>query len=872
MTVPDVESSAPVVRPGLTVAEAEARLRAHGPNRLPPPRRRSPLRHLAAQMSHFFALMLWVAAGLALIAGMPQLAVAIVTVVVINGVFAFLQEHRAEHAAERLRDLVPRRATVRRDGHRVELDAVDLVPGDMLLLAAGDRISADALLLEARAFAVDVSLLTGEAVPVWPEAGATVHGGTFVVEGEAEAEVVATGGHTRLATIAALTEHVQRPVSPLTRELHRVVRTVAVVAVSAGVLFFAVASWLGFSPRNGFLFAVGVTVALVPEGLLPTVTLSLARGAQRMAGRQALVRRMESVETLGSTTFVCTDKTGTLTCNQMSVVTAWTPAGTASISGSGYAPDATVEAAPAVRAALDQLALAGLRCSDGRVVEREGGWAAVGDPMEAAIHCLALRLGIDGSDEERRHPVRSRVPFDPRRKRMSVVAGDRIVVKGAPDAVLALCVDGAGAHSAVDAMTASGLRVLAVAERPAPIAEPHTSASEVHLSLVGLLGFEDPPRPHAAAAIAACRDAGIAIAMVTGDHPATALAIAREVGLLAPDELVVEGRDLPADDDALAALVDHDGIVISRVEPEDKLRIARALQTRGHVVAMTGDGVNDGPALREADIGIAMGQSGTDVAREAADLVLLNDDFATIVAAVVEGRATFANIRRFLTYHLTDNVAELTPFVVWALSGGSVPLALGVLQILALDIGTDLLPALALGAEPAAADVLRRPPEGRHLIDRALLVRVFGVLGPAEAVAEMVAFLVVLLAGGWALGATPTDALLLAASGTAFTAVVIGQMANAFACRSARWGPLRLGWRSNRLLLGAVMSELVLLVGFLAVPALARALEHRWPTALGLGLALFAAPGVLGADAVHKRWRGRRRRSRSSSPPNRTGR
>jgi magnesium-transporting ATPase (P-type) len=354
--------------------------------------------------------------------------------------------------------------------------------------------------------------------------------------------------------------------------------------------------------------------------------------------------------------------------------------------------------------------------------------------------------------------------------------------------------------------------------------------------------------------------------MVTGDHPATARAVALEVGLADPDGLVIEGRDLPGDDAALGDLVDQDGIVIARVDPEDKLRIARALQARGHVVAMTGDGVNDGPALQEADIGIAMGRSGTDVAREAADLVLLDDDFATIVAAIAEGRATFANIRRFLTYHLTDNVAELTPFVVWALSGGSVPLALGVLQILALDIGTDLLPALALGGERASPDVLDRPPEGRHLIDRALLTRVFGVLGPTEAVMEMAAFVTVLLSAGWALGATVRESDLWAASGAAFTAVVVGQMANAFACRSARWGPLRLGWRSNPLLLGAVLTELVLLLAFLFAGPVARALEHRPPTAAGLAVALLTAPFVLGVDGLHKHLRRRRRDAGVSRP------
>jgi magnesium-transporting ATPase (P-type) len=347
--------------------------------------------------------------------------------------------------------------------------------------------------------------------------------------------------------------------------------------------------------------------------------------------------------------------------------------------------------------------------------------------------------------------------------------------------------------------------------------------------------------------------------MVTGDHPATAAAIATQVGLRDEHGLVLEGRDLPDDDQVLAALVDRDGIVLARVDPETKLRIARALRRRGHVVAMTGDGVNDGPALQEADIGIAMGDGGTDVAREAADLVLLDDDFATIVAAVEHGRATFANVRRFLTYHLTDNVAELTPFVIWALSGGRFPLALGVLQILCLDIGTDLLPALALGAEDPSPDVLRRPPWRRHLLDRGLVRRVFGVLGPAEAAVEMLAFVVAFAVAGWRPGQSfPEGHVLLAASGAAFAAVVLGQMANAFACRSST-RPASVGWRSNRLLLGAVGVELVLLGGFLYLPPVAELLDHAGPP-LAAGLVAVAAfPTVVLVDALHKRHRRRRR-------------
>jgi magnesium-transporting ATPase (P-type) len=840
---------------GLTSDEARQRLGRDGPNVLPATRRDHPWRDLISQMTHFFALLLWAAAGLATVARMPQLGVAIVVVILVNGIFAFVQERRAGQAAARLRSLLPRRVHVIRDGSRQEVDAADLVVGDVVALEAGDRIPADLSVLRAVGFAVDSSMLTGESVPVWPAVGDELTGGTFAVEGEADAVVTATGGRTRLAAIVRLTQEATRPASPLTTELNRVVRVVAVVAVAVGVGFFAVSAVVGMSARDGFLFAVGVTVALVPEGLLPTVTLSLARGAQRMADRHALVRHLEAVETLGSTTFICTDKTGTLTRNEMTVRQAWTPVGAAAVDGSGYGPDAAVttptEAGP--RAAIDRLALAAARCSTGGVRQTDDGWVAAGDPMEAALIAFASRLGLDVADDVRRRPERQRLPFDPRRKRMAVVVDRELVVKGAPESVLAACTDRRDADAAVDRLAAEGLRVLAVARRAWVGDGAVTADAEAGLELLGLIGLEDPPRPAAAAAVAACRQAGMKLAMVTGDHPATAMAIAREVGLAVDGALAVQAPDLPADEGELGALLDHDGIVVSRVDPADKLRIAHALQRRGHVVAMTGDGVNDGPALQEADIGIAMGRSGTDVAREAADLVLLDDDFATIVAAVAEGRATFTNIRRFLTYHLTDNVAELAPFVVWALSRGRFPLAIDVLQVLCLDIGTDLLPALALGAEPPASDVLQRAPVRGHLVDRALLWRAFGVLGPTEAVLEMAAFTAALMTAGWRpFGHDPTDAVLAAASGAAFSAVVFGQMANAFACRSSRRPVWNLGRSRNPLVPRAVLTEVVALAMFLFIPPVAATLGQAPPPLVGGLMAVLAVPAVLAVDGLQK--------------------
>lgn len=579
-----------------------------------------------------------------------------------------------------------------------------------------------------------------------------------------------------------------------------------------------------------------------------------------MAGRHALVRRLESVETLGSTTFICTDKTGTLTLNKMSVIEAWTPVGCARIEGVGYEPTGTLQTDASAVPALRELALAAVRCSNGHATLHQDRWIAQGNPLEAAIDVFARRVNIDLTAEEQANPIAARFPFDLRRRRMSVIAGARLIVKGAPESVLPRCRVLGDAEDAVRRMADRGLRVLAVATRPANCISGSEAADEVErdLQLLGVLGIEDPPRPEAAQAIDACRRAKIRVAMVTGDHPGTARAIANEVGLSREGVPILEGGNLPQDEEILGALVDRDGIVISRVGPEDKLRIARALRKRGHVVAMTGDGVNDAPALQEADIGIAMGLGGTDVAREASDLVLLDDNFATIVAAVEQGRTTFANARRFLTYHLTANLAELTPFVLWALSGGRFPLALGVLQILSFDVGSDVLPALAIGTERPSKRVLAQPPQGRHLLDRAVLFRAFAVLGPMESILEIAAFLAVFVAVGWRPGSSfPTGPALLAASGAAFLTLGVGQMANAFACRSTSLTPGALGWRTNRFLLVAVSIELLMLLGFIYISPVASLLGHAPPSRVGLGVAVLAFPAVLLADAVHKRWKAR---------------
>lgn len=855
---PDVPSRMPTANSGLTPAAAAAILARDGPNTLPEPARTPVLWRIAHQLFHFFALMLWVAAGLAVFAGIPQLSVAIVAVILLNATFAFVQEHRADRAAERLGALMPAEVTVRRGGRRLVIDAAQVVRGDLLALQPGDRIPADAVAQAPTRLRVDTSLLTGESDPATVEADDPLYAGTFVVEGEGDARVVATGASTRLAGIARLTGAAHQQAGPLTRELRRVVRTISMVAVGVGVGFYLVATILGIPATDRLIFGIGVTVALVPEALLPTVTLALAWGAEQMAHRQALVRHLEAVETLGSTTFICTDKTGTLTLNQMTVVEAWTPSGQANTAEPGYVPTARISySGPGAREAVGRLASAGAACGTGYADRSGGEWRAHGDPMEAALDVFARR--VDGGTPRDRADPAAHFPFDPRRRRMSVVVDGEVLVKGAPDAVLPLCAGVEGANEAMADLAGRGLRVLAVAGRPAGSRQPASAPeAETGLELYGLLGLEDPPRQDVREAIGTCRAAGIKVAMITGDHPTTAATIADQVGLRGPADPVLTGAELPARDDELGAIVDRDGIVLARVAPEDKLRIARALRARGHVVAMTGDGVNDGPALREADIGIAMGRSGTDVAREASDLVLLDDHFATIVSGVEQGRATFLNIRRFLTYHLTDNVAELTPFVVWALSAGQFPLALGVLQILALDIATDTLSAVALGAEPPGRHNLERPPVRGRLLNRTVARRAFGVLGPTVAAFTMAAFLASFAVAGWRPGDPfPGGDAALAASGAAFMAVVIAQTANAFACRSSTVTPGVLGWTSNRLLLWAVSIELAIAVALIFYAPVARTLDQANPPLAGWAVASAGAVAVLLVDRLDKRRRQR---------------
>ena len=847
---------------GLSPSDVEHSRREHGANEIPGPRRPSRLWLLLRQFTHFFAVLLWVSAALAFLARLPELAIAIVAVIVFNGVFAFIQEERSNHATARLTALLPRRITVKREGRLQSISTAEVVVGDVVVLEAGDAVPADCRVIEATLLSLDTSMLTGETTPVNATEGDEVFAGCFATQGHAIVTAVSIGSQTRLAQIQRLSSSGPRPRSPLTRELTTTVRVIAMIAIGTGLTFLLVNFMLGRPIQDGIIFAIGVTVALVPEALLPTVTLTLAWSAERMAGKQALVRTLDAVETLGATTFICTDKTGTLTMNKMTVVEAWTAGAQAHCEVPGYEPTAEVTVA-GDGASMESLALAARVCSDGYVFEEHGAWIAHGDPMEAALDAFARRLKAPDT-RERFGAVVHRYPFDPLRRRMSVMTHAGLIVKGAPDSVLELCGDIGDAAQVLDRLTAEGLRVIAVAHRAdiradGPPGDPINL--ERHLTLLGLIGLEDPPRSDVRDVLESCRAAGIAVAMITGDHPATATAIANHVGLRAAGDPVVLGDDLPKDDRELGELVDHPGIVLARVTPEDKLRIARALRQRGHVVAMTGDGVNDVPALHEANIGIAMGLSGSDITREVADLILLDDHFGSIVTGIEQGRATYVNIRRFLTYHLTDNVAELTPFLVWAVSGGAFPLALGIMQILALDIATDTFSAVALGAEPPSRRLRDTKPATGRLVSRTVIARAFVIMGPTIAALTMIAFVASYAAAGWRWGAAfPTGQVALAASGAAFMTVVLAQTANAFACRSTTRWPGALGWFTNPMLVIAVLVELVLALLLVFVPILASALGQAPPPPLGWMIAFASMAIVLAVDATYKALRGRHHR------------
>jgi magnesium-transporting ATPase (P-type) len=852
---------------GLSREEAKKRLQQYGPNEVKEVRGTPLILKFLSNFYHFFALLLWAAAILAFIGGLPELGYAIILVIIVNGVFSFYQEYKAEKATEALKRLLPAMQTVVRDGEDQRVIASELVPGDVILLAEGDAISADARLVESFELRTNNSTLTGEALPVPKtsdpiveenvttiEVPNYVFASTSVSTGTGRAVIIATGAKTEFGKIANLTQTVKAAPSPLEVELNRVVRIVAILAVSLGVIFFGLGVLVGLPPVEGFLFAVGIIVANVPEGLLPTVTLALAVGVQRMARRQALVKKLSSVETLGSTNVIVTDKTGTLTANEMTVRKIATSNEEYNVTGVGYEPKGNVvdgnrEVNLREQPALFDTIRAASAANNARVLapaEDRPGWSVVGDPTEAALLVAASKAGFDYYEDLIDRPRIFELPFDSVRKRMSSINredGHSVAyVKGAPNEILAASTKvetSTGVQNLTpdlrqkltaenDQLAREGLRVLAMARRELPEESRDGGYSvdkvEHDLTFLGLMAMQDPPRPEVAEAVRTANDAGIRVVMVTGDYGLTAESIARKIGIVTtPEARIITGADLDKmTEKDLQKVINSGEVIFARVKPEDKMLIVSAFKDQGAVVAVTGDGVNDAPALKRADIGVAMGIAGTDVAKEASSMVLTNDNFASIVAAVEEGRAVYDNIKKFITYIFASNIPELLPFLAFVLLG--IPLALNVLQILAIDLGTDLLPALALGTEKPEPGVMQRKPRSlkKPLLSLPVLLRAYGFLGVIEAIAAFTSFFWVYYTFGW----RPGDALessgpvYTLASSMAFAAVVFSQIGNGFATRTERASVISIGLFSNRLLLYGIALELVLLYLLTTIPFL----------------------------------------------------
>lgn len=814
---------------GLSAREAARRLAVYGPNEVRRRARTSLGRELVRQLVHPLALLLWAAAALAFVAGIPVLGWAIVAVVLLNAGFALLQERQAEQAVETLAKYLPQQALVIRDGRPSPVEARELVPGDLVVLEEGARVPADARLADG-GIEVDLSMLTGESTPAERLAGPGLAGapllqepnlvfsGTTCTEGQARAIVFATGDHTELGRIAALSQRTRREPSPLEKQVKKVAWLIAAVAVAMGVVFLMAGVAVGLPLTDSLMFAIGLLVANVPEGLLPTITLALAVGVRVLARQGAVIKRLSAVETLGSTNVICTDKTGTLTRNRMRLQAVWTPE-----HGTDEGPWA------------GELVRTSALCT---TVTRDAEGETHGDPTEIALvegaAAHAAPVDLDRRDTQRRALFR----FDPRLRLMSVVQDDeaqglRVIVKGAPESVSRSLSDGSAAavSAAADALAHDGMRVLAVAVRELPTgSEPpaRRQEAETGLRLLGLVGLYDPPRPEVEAAVRRCHEAGLRVHIVTGDNGATAAAVAREVGIGKPSLHVVAQSEAIGDHELDRILVHEEAeVVFARSSPETKLKVADTLRAHGQIVAMTGDGVNDAPALHRAHIGVAMGRSGTDVAREASTMVLTDDNFATIVTAIESGRRVYDNVRKFIVYIFAHLTPEVVPFLVFALSAGAVPLPLTVLQILAIDLGTETLPALALGRERAEPGVMSRPPRpsSQGVISRSMLLRSWGRLGTVSAALVMIAFFYVLWRAGWhpgsATGAgTPLHHAYITATTATFAGIVTCQVGTAIAARTDHAALRDIGLFTNPLLLAGIVFELAFTAALVYVPFL----------------------------------------------------
>jgi calcium-translocating P-type ATPase len=859
---PEALARLDVDRGGLSSTEAARRLAAHGPNRLEADGGPGRLRLLRRQIADPLIYALLASAALAIAFGDLVDGAVVLAVVAVNALIGYAQEAKAAGAIRALDALVADRARVRRDGAEIDVPAEDLVPGDVVRLEAGDKVPADARLLEVAALTVDEAPLTGESVPVAKavpalDAGAAVadrrnmlHSGTLVTAGTATGVVVTTGLGTELGRVSSLLAATAEIATPLTRALAELARriTLAIGLVAALLIVAGIAR--GLETGDAVLAGVTLAVAAVPEGLPAIVTIALAIGVRRMARRRAVIRRLPAVETLGATTVICTDKTGTLTANELTVQALWTPAGRHDLHDAG------------ARALLE----AGALCNDAAVA----GATVSGEPTDAALAAAALAAGVDVEGIRRARPRLDVIPFDSQRGWMATAhpgdGGALVVLKGAPEAVLERCDDApdilAAAGAAVQDLARDGLRVLAVATRTAT-ALPHPLVGDEPRRAFTLLGLEamiDPPRPDAVAAVAACRRAGLDVKMITGDHATTASTIARQVGL--PEGGVLTGRDLDGLDETQLDAAVAATSVFARVVPEHKLRIVAALRRRGHVVAMTGDGVNDAPALKQADIGVAMGRSGTSVAREAADVVLTDDNFASIEAAVEEGRRVYDNLVKALAFVLPTNLGEglliLVAILAFPITGGEALLPASPVQILWINLVATVTLALPLAFEAMEPGLMRRAPRppDEPLLSRFVVTRTVTValLMTGAAIALF------LLHRRGALDAGAGEAAALAEAQTVVvTMIVLFQVLYLLQSRTRARRVREIGWTTNPYVFAGVGVLLALHAGFVYLPVMHELFGSAPLDAAAWAEAGLAALVVVPAVAADKAWRRRRR-------------
>lgn len=847
-------------------------MRRHGPNRLPRVAAPSAWMLLARQVASPLLYALLASAVVAIALGELEDGLVVLAVVVLNAAIGFVQEFRAGRAIAALADLVAEPATVNRDGRWVAVSAQDLVPGDLVALAAGDRVPADVRLLHGEALRTQESALTGESTPVakspepvgpetpLAERRSVLFAGTTVAAGSGRGVAVATGQATELGRISALLEEVEELTTPLTRELDRVGRAITALIGAAAVMLALVAAVRGFPTADAALAGISLAVAAVPEGLPAVVTIALAIGVQRMARRRAIIRHLPAVETLGSTTVVASDKTGTLTRNEMTVQALWVP---------GRAVELRADQAfRAMSPALVELVRAGVLCNDASLTVDGGG---VGDPTEIALLTVAERAGIDPAAERARLPRIAAIPFDSERRFMATVhqcanGASVLYVKGAPEELLARCVDAdvAQVRGEIDRLAAQGQRVLLFATRR-DVASADLEGALGELELLGLQGMLDPPRPEALEAVAACRRAGVRVLMITGDHPRTASAIGAALGLA--DHSVTTGPELDPLDEVQLRDLARRGDVYARAAPEHKLRLVRALRADGAVVAVTGDGVNDAPALRQADIGVAVGRGGTAAAKEAADMVLADDNFATLRAAIEEGRRVYDNLVKALSFVLPTSVGQALIIAVavlaFPLRDGEPLLPVQPVQILWINLIVAVALALPLALEASEPDLMERPPRDPRasLLDRPLLVRTLVVSVTLTAVALGL----FALEHDRHLDAGASDAVALArAQTTAVTGAVLFQALYLLTCRSLTRSTHELGWWSNPSVYGGIALVLVLQAGFIVLPFMHDAFGAAALDARSLGSAAVAALLVLPITGLEERWRRSRRKPHSA--------